>query len=124
MVLLDQGIPRDAATILRERGFDCTHVGEIGMAKAADPEILALARERDAIIVTLDADFHAFLAVSSARGPSVIRLRVQGLDGLATAMVILKTIENFHHELSAGALVTVKSAKTTCRRLPIGNPLD
>jgi hypothetical protein len=32
-VILDQGVPRDAAALLRERGYQCTHVGEIGMSR-------------------------------------------------------------------------------------------
>ena len=39
-LVLDQGIPRDAATWLRELGYECTHVGEIGMSKVGDDEIL------------------------------------------------------------------------------------
>jgi hypothetical protein len=39
-VLLDQELPRDAAAQLRILGVDYTHVGEIGMAIAADTEIL------------------------------------------------------------------------------------
>jgi predicted nuclease of predicted toxin-antitoxin system len=49
------------------------------MAKAADEDIIAFARGKNAIIVTLDADFHMMLAVSGASGPSVLRLRLQGL---------------------------------------------
>jgi predicted nuclease of predicted toxin-antitoxin system len=33
------------------------HVGEIGMSKAADEEILAFSLGRNAVVVTLDADF-------------------------------------------------------------------
>ena len=35
-LVLDQGIPRDAAAFLRERGQDCTHVGEAWMSKSTD----------------------------------------------------------------------------------------
>jgi predicted nuclease of predicted toxin-antitoxin system len=52
------------------------HAGEIGMSKAADDGILALSLGRNAVVVTLDADFHAILAVSGAQGPSVIRMRL------------------------------------------------
>ena len=65
----DQGAPRDAASQLRILGYECTHVSEIGMCKAADDEILALALGRHAAIATLDADFHAILAASGASGP-------------------------------------------------------
>jgi len=44
-VLLDQGLPRSAARILRDSGFDAVHVGEIGMSAAADVTILSHARE-------------------------------------------------------------------------------
>ena len=73
-LVLDQGVPRDATTRLRGLGYECIHVGEIGMGKAADDEILAWSLGKNAIVVTLDADFHTILAVTGASGPSVIRL--------------------------------------------------
>jgi predicted nuclease of predicted toxin-antitoxin system len=63
-LILDQGVPRDAATHLRGFGYECIHVGEIGMSKAADEEILAFSLEKNALVVTLDADLHTILALS------------------------------------------------------------
>ena len=119
-LILDQGVPHDAAALLRSLGYDCTHVGEIGMSKAADEEIVALALERSAVVVTLDADFHAILAVSAAQGPSVIRMRLQGLGAPEVVAVVRKVLASFDVELRRGALITVKALKTTCHRLPIG----
>jgi predicted nuclease of predicted toxin-antitoxin system len=70
-MLLDQGLPRTAASLLRERGWDVQHVSERGMSRAEDSAIIALARLEQRMVVTLDADFHALLAVSGATGPSV-----------------------------------------------------
>ena len=64
----DRGVPRDAATRLRALGHECSHLGEIGMSKAADDEIPAFSLEKNAVVVTLDADFHTILAVSGASG--------------------------------------------------------
>ena len=52
------------------------------MSKSEYDEILAFSLGENATIVTLDADFHTILAVSGANGPSVIRLRLQGLGAL------------------------------------------
>lgn len=123
-LLLDQGIPRDAALRLRELGTPCEHVGELGMSRAADAEILALALKQNAVLVTLDADFHTILAVSGAAAPSVVRLRVQGLDALGVSEVIREVLAGFTDELNRGALVTVKIHKTTCCMLPVGKVLD
>ncbi len=105
---------------LRELGHECTHVGEIGMSKATDHEILARSAENRAMIVTLDADFHAMVAVSGAQGPSVIRLRIQGLDADGIVQIIQNVLSTFRADLESGALVTVKAHKITCHKLPVG----
>jgi len=65
-LLLDQCLPRDAAEEFRTAGLNWMHAGELGMSDAEDAEILELARLQNAVIVTLDADFHTMLAVSYA----------------------------------------------------------
>ena len=61
-LVLDQGIPRDAAIYLLNAAGDVIHVGKLEMSAATDGEILA---------------------VSAASGPSVIRVRIEGLDAPA-----------------------------------------
>jgi predicted nuclease of predicted toxin-antitoxin system len=119
-MILDQGVPRDAAVRLRDLGHECTHAGDIGMWKAADDEILAWALEKSAVVVTLDADFHTILAVSGARGPSVIRLRMQGLGAQQIVKLLQNVLVRFAADLKRGSLVTVKARKTTCHKLPVG----
>lgn len=94
-LLLDQGLPRDAAGLLRSAGMRCTHVGEVGMSTAADLEILEWARHQQSIVVTLDADFHAMLVVQRASKPSVVRLRLQGQDGQAIAGLLPRIVEKY-----------------------------
>ncbi|MFT3767879.1 MAG: DUF5615 family PIN-like protein [Minicystis sp.] len=53
-LLLDAGVPRSAATVLRGDGLDAIHVGEIGMSTATDADILDLGSTQGRVIVTLD----------------------------------------------------------------------
>ncbi len=78
-LILDQGLPRSTARLLRETGIDTVHVSEIGHSTSEDAVVLQLGREEDRIVVTLDADFHALLALSGVTSPSVIRIRIEGL---------------------------------------------
>ena len=110
-LVLDQGVPRDAAGRLRDLGYDCVHVGEVGMSKAADEDILRFALGKNGVVVTLDADFHAILAVSGAVGPSVIRIRIQGLRAADIVEYLRFVSVHFESELTAGSLVTVKRAR-------------
>jgi predicted nuclease of predicted toxin-antitoxin system len=90
-VLLDQGLAPRAAAILREQGFDAVHVAGIGMERAEDAEILQFARDDSRVCITLDHDFHAHLALTGHGRPSVVLLRVQGLDGTGQADLIRST---------------------------------
>jgi hypothetical protein len=57
-LLLDQGLARGAADLLRAAGIDTIHVGEIGQSRAEDAAILEMGRKEERVVVTLDANFH------------------------------------------------------------------
>jgi predicted nuclease of predicted toxin-antitoxin system len=118
-LLLDQGMPRSAAALLRAKGFDAIHTAEIGLAEAEDLQILDRATKEDRIVVSLDADFHAHLAVSGARRPSVIRIRVEGLRAEPLAERLVHVLEQCKDDLITGALVSVQEVRIRIRRLPI-----
>lgn len=120
LLLLDQGLPRSAAGLLRQAGIDAIHVGEIGMAAAKDSDILEHARQEGRAVVTLDADFHALLALSSAVAPSVIRIRIEGLKAVECASLIQTIISQCLSDLEQGSVVTVQDQRIRIRRLPIG----
>lgn len=65
-LLLDQGVPRTSAALLRRAGFDAVHTSELEMSEALDEKILRRGVADGRTIVTLDADFHAHLALLAA----------------------------------------------------------
>ena len=118
-LLLDQGLPRTAATELATLGWDVVHVGEIGMAAATDHDILRRALAEQRAVVTLDADFHAILALENASAPSVIRVRIEGLRGGDLAALIQRVMRVCEDDVVAGAMVTVDAAGVRVRALPV-----
>jgi predicted nuclease of predicted toxin-antitoxin system len=118
-LLLDQGTPRSAASILRDAGFDAIHTGEIGLAEAEDAEIIHKATLEDRIVVTLDADFHALLALSQAQKPSVIRIRVEGLRAEDFSLLVQYVLSQCEDDLEAGAMISVNQFQIRVRRLPV-----
>ncbi|QDV13480.1 hypothetical protein CA51_33700 [Rosistilla oblonga] len=117
--LLDQGLPRSTVDYLRDSGVESEHVGALGLATASDDEILSVGRDRGAVVVTLDSDFHAILALSNASTPSVIRIRIEGLKGEAVANIIVAVVAGAAADLTAGATVTVTERRIAVRRLPL-----
>lgn len=119
-LLLDQGLPRSTPALLAQAGWNVTHVSEIGMSRADDIDILQRAKAEQRACVTLDADFHAILATSGEPGPSVIRVRREGLDASALADLLQAVWPGIEEALLAGAMVTVTDRAIRVRRLPIG----
>ena len=117
--LLDQGLPRSTVQYLQGMGLQSVHVGNLGLAAATDETILNAGRDRGAIVVTLDSDFHALLARSKALAPSVIRIRIQGLKDDGVARVIQQVLQAVEGDLLAGAAVTVTERRLALRRLPL-----
>jgi predicted nuclease of predicted toxin-antitoxin system len=118
-LLLDQGLPRSTASILCEKGFDAVHVGNIGHASSTDARILELAQIENRTLITLDADFHTILALSGALSPSIIRIRIEGLKGVAMASLIQSVLEQCKEHVEKGASITVQRNCVRVRLLPI-----
>lgn len=121
-VLLDQGLPQSAAAHLREAGWDAVHTFDMGLSRSSDQSILEYARNDQRTCITLDADFHALLAVSNARFPSVIRIRKEGLRGPELAQLLLNIWPRIEDKVQAGAMVTVTANTIRIHLLPIHKP--
>lgn len=121
-ILLDEGLPARAAALLRERGFDSVHLTEIADAGTPDESILVEAKRSRHVVVTLDADFHALLAIRGWDSPSVIRLRREGLSAYEVAELVIRLIADHETDLTRGAALSVRRHLVGVRRLPLGVP--
>ena len=119
-VLLDQGLAPNTAALLRlEEEWDAIHVSEVGMSRADDEEILRFARQHNRRCVTLDHDFHTHRALSQSDGPSVVLVRIEGLDSVQQADLIRRVWCICVDDIETGAAVSVDRRAVRVRRLPL-----
>ncbi|MDP9194140.1 MAG: DUF5615 family PIN-like protein [Acidobacteriota bacterium] len=101
------------------RQIESVHWSEVGDPKALDPEIMAFAGEQRLVVFTHDLDFGNILAVTHARGPSVIQARVEDpVPATIGETVVAAIMENATH-LTRGALITLDPDRLRVRILPI-----
>ena len=118
-ILIDQGLPRSAASLLRDEGWDVLHTGDIGLSRSTDSQILEFARNEQRVIITLDSDFHTILALTNASTPSVIRIRLEGLKGPDLALLIKRIWPRVEPQVKKGAMVTVTESGIRIRNIPV-----
>lgn len=117
--LLDQGIPRSCVQRLAAAGHDSVHASDIGLEKAPDSTILERAALEGRMVVTLDADFHALLANSLAKEPTVIRIRDEGLKAPELTNSVLELVKRFEKQLLGGCAMTIRNGRVRYRMLPL-----
>lgn len=118
-VLLDQGLPLSSVQSLRQHHWDVVHVSDVGMSRATDREIIEYALKTGRVCITLDADFHAILAINAMAKPSIVRIRQEGLKGSDVAVLLIQVWRQAVTQLDAGALVTVTEDAIRIRTLPL-----
>ena len=122
-LLLDRGIARRAAARLRDRGFDAVHLSERGLVQLPDLGVLELAASEGRVVVTLDADFSALLALSGAGRPSVIHIRIEGLDWERASALIAQIASVVREDLEHGCIASVTHRGVRIRSLPVARPV-
>ncbi|MBE3604314.1 DUF5615 family PIN-like protein [bacterium] len=118
--LLNMNLPREMAKQLAPLGHECRHVADIGMARAADSEILAVARNRGECVLTHDLDYGQLLAFSGDRAPSVVIYRLRRIETARMLRRLADAWNEIEEPLRAGAVVIIEESATRIRRLPVG----
>jgi len=120
--LIDQPVSPFLAVWLRSAdggGHDAVHVRERGLSRAADVELLSLARDEQRVIVTADLDFPRLLALGGHDGPGLVLFRAGNLSDLQ----MLTLLERVLSEVGAGNLprlaVVVDEKTIRITQLPI-----
>jgi len=117
--LLNMNVHRDMTAPLKKRGHICRHVGDIGMARAKDTEIVAEAKRTGEVILTHDLDYGHLLAFSGEKAPSVIILRLRDLQ-TDEIMVRFDSVWNeIENHLIEGAIISLSDKSLRIRKLPI-----
>ena len=89
------------------------------MQGCSDESGLAEARQRQAILVSLDADFHHILATTGVSRPSVIRIRMDGLALETLAELLIDVIQTMKEPLEQGVAMSVLPHRVRYRKLPL-----
>lgn len=117
--LADMNLSPVTVEDLRREGYDVVRVSDLLPVDAPDSEILELARQRDAVVITQDLDFSALLALSGYDRPSLITLRLTNTDPYLVSERLKQVLGQVEQRLNEGCAVTVDDANIRIRNLPI-----
>ncbi|MGH9058469.1 MAG: DUF5615 family PIN-like protein [Acidimicrobiales bacterium] len=118
--LVDQCLSIELANAVNDAGHEVTHLRDLGMQRAKDPEVLDLARAEHRILVSADTDFGTLLARTGATRPSVILFRRStGRDPSHQADLLLDNLAQITDAVDHGAVVVLEETRLRIRRLPI-----
>lgn len=117
--LADQDVYAATVVFLRNLGHDVVAVAQLGLAQAADAELLRIAHEQGRIFVTHNRDFGGLVFVQDA-GAGVIYLRVlpSTLNVVHTELARILTL--YTEQDLQGSFVVVEAGRHRIRRLTAG----
>jgi predicted nuclease of predicted toxin-antitoxin system len=118
--LADAGVSPKTVDFLKQLGHDAVHVRTLGLARAADAELVARARTESSVVVTFDLDFGDILALGVLDKPSVIICRLADERADSVNRHLATVLAERLSELESGALILVEDARYRVRRLPFG----
>lgn len=118
-LLIDMNLTPLWVEFLAQRGVSSVHWSSIGDPRAEDLVIMDYAREQGWVVFTHDLDFGNILAVTHARGPSVIQARVADPLPAVIGDAVVSAIAEYSDHLRRGALITLDPDRSRARILPI-----
>jgi predicted nuclease of predicted toxin-antitoxin system len=118
-VLVDVNLSPAWTDVLANHHIEAVHWTSVGDPRAADAELMRYARDRGYVVFTHDLDFGTLLALTRARGPSIVQVRAQDVLPEAIGKMVARVLTEHVVALESGALVTVDQHAARVRVLPI-----
>ena len=117
--LADAGISPKTVKFLKQLGHEATHVRTLGMQRAPDAQVIALARTDGSVVLSFDLDFGDLLALGVTDKPSVILFRLADERAESVNRRLSTVLSEQVTELESGALILVQDTRYRVRKLPI-----
>lgn len=115
-LLLDQDVYAATARFLRGLNHQVLRAHEAGYARATDAELLALAREREYLLVTRDRDFGNLVFLHGA-GPGVLYLRMRPSTLRLVHQELALVLQAYTEDELRRSFVVVEPGRHRFRRL-------
>jgi predicted nuclease of predicted toxin-antitoxin system len=104
---IDENLPRVAAEILREAGFDAETVLQEGLGGSPDDSLAAVCKEEGRALVTLDLDFSDIRTYPPEEYPGFIVLRIHNHFISNITVIMRKVTALLQKERLKGAIWSV-----------------
>ncbi len=118
-ILIDMNLSPDWIPLLKQHGWTAVHWSTFGDSTAPDSLVMGWASRNAHVVFTHDLDFGTALALTHARGPSVLQIRGQEVLPDSAGQAVVAAFRQYEAELASGALVVVDSKKLRVRILPL-----
>ena len=100
-LLLDANLAPSMAALVRDAGYDCSHMTEFLPANATDLQVAELANRLAAALVTKDADFFD-LKIRGILEVTLVWLRSGNMSTRSTARLLLPALPGIATAIQAG----------------------
>jgi predicted nuclease of predicted toxin-antitoxin system len=117
--LLDMPVSRSLLGVLKAHGHSGVHAHEIGLDRAADRKLLAVARRENRIVITADLDFPRLLALSAAEGPGLILFRGGNYSDVEMCDLLERVLTKVPPETLQVSICVVDRRQIRYTRLPL-----
>jgi len=105
---IDENLPAECATLLRNGGFEADTVVDEGFSGADDSAIAARLRAEDRVLVTLDLDFGNIRSYPPAEHSGIIVLRLRKQDKYTVLALMQRLVLALTNRTPAGELWIVE----------------
>lgn len=117
--LIDMPLSPELAVWLTQRGHDANHVSQLGLAQAADGEILELARRQQQVVITADLDYPRLLALAQLDGPGLILFRGGNYSEKESMARLERALDTIAERELPRSVIVIEKGRIRQRRLPL-----